>query len=158
MSQTDKDGIIAASPMVPRTSCTLAHRIVLRDLDDQYVVHMQIFEDNGIGYFHQGNYVPKKDNPAEALATAWGHFDRRTRSALNMPEPAEKTLKAVADIAEEIIEALLPDDIHDRADQIRDDYMLESNIETFENLTGKSLWDRDAGEDADDEDEDEEDE
>jgi hypothetical protein len=59
-----------------------------------------------------------------------------------MPEPPAGQLNAVANIAETIINSLLPDDIEDRADLIEDDYQLESDIETFENLTGTSLWDR----------------
>lgn len=158
MSEAHKDdSIISASPLVPKSECTLSHRIVLRDLGDQYVVHMQVFPDEGNPYFHLGNYVPKKDDGA--LARVWEHFERRARLTLNLPPPPD--IQQVAGVAQEIIETLLPDDIHDRADQIRDDYQLESDIDTFEHLTGKTLWDRNAGEGADhvdDEDEDEEDE
>jgi len=54
------------------------------------------------------------------------------------PPPARKLAK-VADIAESIIKALLPDDEDDRRDLIDDDYQLQSDIETFEQLTGKTL-------------------
>ena len=45
----------------------------------------------------------------------------------------------MSDIAESIINALLPDDDEDRRDLIGDDYQLRSDIETFEELTGKLI-------------------
>jgi hypothetical protein len=135
------DGAIAHSP-VRREKGLLPHRIVIRDLGDQFVVHTQVLEDGKKPWYNHGDYVPKKDKPAEALAKAWEHFERRSRNLLAMPEPPAKQLHAVADIAETIINSLLPDDIEDRTDLIEGDYQLESDIETFENLTGKSLWER----------------
>ena len=54
-------GIIATSPTVPADEYTLAHRIVIRDMGDQYVVHMQVF-GRGRGRLVQshGNYFPKR--------------------------------------------------------------------------------------------------
>lgn len=156
--------IIASSPTIPADDTTLAHRIVLRDQGDKFVVHMQIFEGSK-SYFEHGHYFPKRpedgtlaEHDRIALRKAWAKFEERSRRILGMANELHD-YKAAADVAEQIIEALLPDDIEDRADTIRDDYMLESNIETFEELTGKSLWDK-AGEGADDEDgpDDEEDE
>jgi len=45
----------------------------------------------------------------------------------------------VADIAATIINTLLPDDEDERRELIGDDYQLESDIETFEQLTGKVI-------------------
>jgi hypothetical protein len=144
----DKDGIIAMSPTVPSDAQTLAHRIVIRDLGDSFVVHMQIFEGDR-HYFESGNYFPKRssaptvaESDRRALREAYEKFDERSRRILAMPEPPARQLQQVSDIAESIINAILPDDIEDRADLIEDDYQLESDIETFENLTGKSLWER----------------
>ena len=52
------DRIVATSPTIPPDETTLAHRMVIRDLGDKYVVHMQIFEGEK-HYFHRGNYFPK---------------------------------------------------------------------------------------------------
>jgi hypothetical protein len=56
-----------------------------------------------------------------------------------METPPAKRLAEVADIAESIINALLPEDEDDRRDIIADDYQLESVIDTFEELTGKAI-------------------
>ncbi len=65
--------------------------------------------------------------------------EERARRSLNMePTPARK-LAEVADIAETIINTLLPDDEDDRRDLIADDYQLQSDVETFEQLTGKVI-------------------
>jgi hypothetical protein len=45
----------------------------------------------------------------------------------------------VSDIAEAIVDALQPDDEDERRDVIEEDYQLESDIETFEQLTGKVI-------------------
>ena len=45
----------------------------------------------------------------------------------------------MSDIAESIINALLPEDEDDRRDLIGDDYQLQSDIETFEEFTGKVI-------------------
>jgi hypothetical protein len=54
------------------------------------------------------------------------------------PPPARK-LAEVADIAETIINYLLPDDEDDCRDTFENDYQLDSDVETFENLTGKTI-------------------
>ena len=56
-----------------------------------------------------------------------------------MEPPPAKRLAEVADIAETIINTLLPDDEDDCRDLIDDDYQLQSDIETFEQLTGKVI-------------------
>jgi hypothetical protein len=60
-----------------------------------------------------------------------------------MKPPPARRLTAVADIAESIINALLPEAEDDRRELIGDDYQLESDIETFEELTGKVLKPKD---------------
>ena len=86
-------GIIASSPIIPRDKQTLPHRIVIRDLGDEFVVHMQVWENDGRTFFHHGNYF-KKSNAAssvamsdrEALAKAWAAFERRSRRTLGLEE------------------------------------------------------------------------
>ena len=80
-----------------------------------------------------------QESDAEALRKAWARFEERARRSLRMEPPPAKRLAEVADIAETIINALLPDDEHDRRESIDDDYQLESDIATFEELTGKAI-------------------
>jgi hypothetical protein len=56
-----------------------------------------------------------------------------------MEPPPDKRLAEVSDIAESIINSLLPEDEDDRRDIIGDDYQLQSDIETFEEFTGKVI-------------------
>ena len=140
--------VIAASPMI-QGGGELPHRVVIRDLGDQYVVHTQIFDGVQKPYFHQGDYFVKTNDsapvahpPAEALCKAWARFEERARLALQMELPPIKKLVEVASIAESIIETLLPDDEDERRELVADDYQLESDIETFEQLTGKELYTR----------------
>jgi hypothetical protein len=85
---------------------------------------------------------PAAQSDRGALREAWEKFDERSRRILAMPAPPARRLQEVPDIAESIINALLPDGIEERADLIESDYQLESDIDTFENLTSKSLWER----------------
>jgi hypothetical protein len=85
-------GIIAASPIIPKSEHTLPHRVVIRDLGHEYVVHTQIWED-GKTYFHQGHYFAKSTAPASvaqpdnvALGKAWAAFERRSRRTLGLEE------------------------------------------------------------------------
>ena len=144
MTAVDKS-IIAASPMV-QGPAECPHRIVIRDLGDQYVVHTQIHDGVQKPYFHQGDYFVKTDDsapvahpPAEALCKAWARFEERVRRSLQMGAGSAKRLAEVADIAETIINYLLPDDEDDCRDTFENDYQLDSDVETFENLTGKKI-------------------
>jgi hypothetical protein len=94
MKAVQDDGIIAMSPTVPASEHTLAYRIVIRDLGDQYVVHQQVFERNPRDghYFTTGNYfqrrreVESSDTPDwEALRAAYAKFDELSRNILNVP-------------------------------------------------------------------------
>ena len=143
MTAVDKT-IIASSPLF-KGNCEVPHRIVLRDLGNQYVVHMQCFDGVQKPYFHQGDYFPKTNDsapvahpPAEALCKAWARFEERARRSLQMPSHTRK-LKEVADIAETIINTLMGDDEEHRRDEFENDYQLDSDVETFENLTGKKI-------------------
>ena len=137
--------IIAASPMV-QGSRESPHRIVIRDLGDKYVVHMQIFDGVQKPYFDQGDYFVKTYDSApiahppsaEGLCKAWARFEERVRRTLQM-ESLEHKLKEVADIAETIITYLLPDDEDNCRDTFENDYQLDSDVETFESLTGKKI-------------------
>lgn len=90
-----KDDIIATSPTVPASESTLAHRIVIRDLGDKFVVHMQVFE--GVRhYFNTGHYYLKSnaapsvaESDHEALQKAWDRFVERSRNILRF-EPKRK--------------------------------------------------------------------
>jgi hypothetical protein len=82
------------------------------------------------------------ESDAEALRKAWARFEERARRSLRMDPPPAKRLAEVSDIAESIINTLLPDD-DDCRDLIEDDYQLQSDIETFEQLTGKKIQPRD---------------
>ena len=59
-----EDGIIAMSPQITGEPHTLPHRIVLRDLGSEFVVHMQVINENGARSYFHGNYVPKRDQEA----------------------------------------------------------------------------------------------
>lgn len=141
--------VIAHSPLIQGPGM-LPHRIVIRDMGDQYVVHMEIHEPDKKPWYHQGNYIPKRDGEKEALWRAWEVFEKRSRLALGMDPPATDRLKRVADIAESIINSLLPDDNEDRTEQVEDDYQLKSDLDTFEHYTSKSLYEP-LGEGEDDE-------
>jgi hypothetical protein len=144
MTAVDKT-IIAASPMV-QGSCESPHRIVIRDLGDKYVVHMQIFDGVQKPYFDQGDYFTKTNDSApiahppaaEALCKAWARFEERARRSLQM-RSLERQVKEVADLAETIINYLMGDDEEHRRDEFENDYQLDSDVETFESLTGKKI-------------------
>jgi hypothetical protein len=141
----DDPTIVAASPMVHETGM-LPYRIVIRDLGDQHVVHTEVYEPGREPWYHQGDYFPKRgdaqtaeESDAVALSKAWARFEDRAGRSLRMDPPPTKRLAEVSDIAETIINTLLPDDEDDRRDVIADDYQLQSDIETFERLTGNVI-------------------
>jgi hypothetical protein len=126
-------------------SATLVLRI-LRDLGDQHVVHTEVLEPGREPWYHQGDYFRKRDaapiaeeSDAEALQKSWARFEERARRSLRMKPPPTKRLAEVADIAETIINALFPEGEDEQRELIDDDYQLESDIETFEALTGKVI-------------------
>jgi hypothetical protein len=96
-------------------------------------------------WHHQGDYFPKRcaaaivgESDAETLRKAWARFEERARRSLHMEPPPTKRLAEVSEIAESIISTLPPDDEDDRRDPIGDDYQLESDIETLQQLTSNS--------------------
>ena len=141
---TEDPTIVAASPLVHEQGL-LPYRLVIRDLGDKLVVHTQIFESEKKPWYHQSDYFLKRgdanfeESDAVALRAAWARFEERARRSLGMEPPPARRLSEVADIAESIINALLPEDEDDRRDLIDDDYQLQSDIETFEELTGKVI-------------------
>jgi hypothetical protein len=146
--KTEDPRIVAASPMVHEPGL-LPYRIVIRDLGDQHVVHTQVFEPEREPWYHQGDYFPKRgdmptagESDAEALRKAWARFEERARRSLGMEPPPARRLAEVSDIAESIINALLPEDEADRRDVIGEDYQLQSDIETFEQFSGKMIQPR----------------
>jgi hypothetical protein len=137
--------IIASSPIVDEPGL-LPHRIVIRELGGRYVVHTEVLEPGRKPWYHQGDYfrngkdAPSAEEPdSEPLRKAWARFEERVRRSLNMDRPPARRLAEVADIAESVINALLPEDSDDRRDVFEADYQLESDIETFEQLTGKTI-------------------
>jgi hypothetical protein len=141
----DDPRIVAASPLVHEPGL-LRYRIVIRDLGDELVVHTEVLEPGKKPWYHQGDYFKKRgdarttrDSDADALRKAWARFEERARRSLRMEPPPAKRLAEVADIAETIIKTLLPDDEDDCRDMINDDYQLQSDIETFEQLTNKVI-------------------
>ncbi len=143
--RTEKQPTVAASPIV-HESGVLPYRIVMRDLGAQFVVHTEVCEPDKEPWYHQGDYFPKRtgaatagESDATAPRKAWARFEERTRRSLRMDPPPVKRLAQVADVAEAIINTLLPNDEDDCRDLIDEDYQLESDIETFEHFTGKSI-------------------
>jgi hypothetical protein len=142
--------IVAASPVVHEPGM-VPYRLVIRDLGDDYVVHTQVLEAGREPWFHQGDYFRKRDDAqtvhesdAQARRKAWVRFEERARRSLHMDPSPAKRLAEVSDIAETIINSLLPEDEDDRRDFIDDDYQLQSDIETFEQLTGKVIQPEDS--------------
>ena len=88
---------------------------------------------------HRNGAGTAKESDATALGKAWARFEERVRHSLRIDSPPAKRLAEVTDIAETIINTLLPEDEDDRRELIEDDYQLESDIETFEQLTGKVI-------------------
>jgi hypothetical protein len=119
---------------------------ILRDAGGRYVVHTEVLEPGREPWYHQGDYFSKRDDAptavdsdSEALRKAWGRFEERARRSLGMEPSPAKRLTEVSGIAETIINALLPEDEDERGELIGDDYQLDSDIETFEQLTGKNI-------------------
>lgn len=75
--------LVASSPVIPATEYTLAHCVVIREDDKEYVVHMKTIERNRVAY-HTGNYFQKRDNPREALVAAFDKFVERARRTLEI--------------------------------------------------------------------------
>lgn len=85
MSERD-DGeplIIAHSPIATGRGM-LPHRIVIRDMGDQYVVHMEIHEPDKRPWYHQGDYIPKRPDASKALSRAWRRFEERARQTMQL--------------------------------------------------------------------------
>jgi hypothetical protein len=115
----DQPPFIALSPVV-REEGTLPHRIVIREVGDQYVVHTQILEPGAQSWFHNGDYFPKRAGSAAALANAWERFQARSRVALRMrPVKATSDLKDIICVLAGRIESLLSDEEYDDEKCIR---------------------------------------
>jgi hypothetical protein len=141
----ESNEIIATSPVVHEVGLS-PFRIVIRDLGDQHVVHTEVLEPGRKPWYHQGDYFPKRndassaaESDAGALRKAWTRFEQRVRRSLKMDPPPSCRLTEVSDVAASIINALLPDDEDDCREMIAGDYHLQSDIETFEELTGKVI-------------------
>jgi hypothetical protein len=80
-----------------------------------------------------------EDAGAEALRKAWIRFEERTRRSLSTDPPPAERMAEIANIAESIINALLPDDADNRREVIDDDYRRQSDVETFAQLIGKVI-------------------
>jgi hypothetical protein len=82
--------VIAASPWL-KGPCEMANRIVLRDTESDYVVHMQVCpvagdesEGQPVGkpFFTSGNYLHKSNSLA--LQSAWAKFCSRSTRLMNL--------------------------------------------------------------------------
>jgi len=78
--------LIASSPVIPATTYTLAHCVVIRENDKEYVVHMKTWSEDGTIGYHTGNYFQKRDNPREALLAAFEKFVERARRTLEVTD------------------------------------------------------------------------
>jgi hypothetical protein len=76
--------IIASSPIIPRTEYTLAHCVVIRENNTEYVVHMKTWDREGNVGYHTGNYFQKRAYPKIALLAAWDKFTERARRTLTV--------------------------------------------------------------------------
>ena len=107
------------------------------------MVHTQIFDGEQKPYFHQGDYFvkttashpllmpPGSGGPLQSLGTlrGAGHAARFSCSRFSIGS------RKWATSPEAIINQLMGDDEEHRRDEFENDYMLDSNVETFENLT-----------------------
>ena len=109
---------------------------MIRNLGQKFVVHTQIF-DGERSYFHHGDYFPTRGD-ADALKKAWERFEVRARFTLQMIDLSNRFTQVV-NIAEAIINTLMGDDEDHRRDEFENDYELDSDVETFENFTGKKI-------------------
>jgi hypothetical protein len=130
-----KDDIIASSPIVQGDG-QMAHRIVIRNVGQKFVVHTQIF-DGEKSFFHHGDYFPTRGD-ADALKKARERFEVRARVILQMVDLSNRFTQ-VANIAETIINYLMGDDEEHRRDEFENDYQLDSDVETLESLTSKKI-------------------
>jgi hypothetical protein len=75
--------IIASSPWVQGNG-DMPHRIVMRDLSDDWVVHTQVIDvhNNNVS-FMWGSYTPKRCGDA-GFATLWETFEGRCRRHLGI--------------------------------------------------------------------------
>jgi hypothetical protein len=95
-------------------------------------------------WYHQGDYVPQRyeaetaeESDREALRKG-SLRGAGSAIAADGPPPARR-LAGVSDIAETIINSLLPDDEDERRELIDGNYQLKSDIETFEHVTDKVI-------------------
>jgi hypothetical protein len=110
---------VALSPLIQEDG-TFPHRIVIRDMGDQYVVHTQVVEPGRKAWYHNGDYFPKRDGNTAALEKAWERFEARSRSALRMPRAKPTNdLKDMVCVLSGRIESLLSDEDYDDEKCIR---------------------------------------
>lgn len=147
--------LIAHSPSVEYDGGR-QRRIALRADTSKLVVHTETIEAGKPSRYDDGDYFGWGDynnDPKEAQWKAWERFEERTRRLLGMDAPPSKRLKEAGDIAQQIIDELLPDDPESRTEQVEEDYMLKSNLDSFEAFTGHKLYEpREDEDDADDQD------
>jgi hypothetical protein len=96
----------------------------------------QIF-DGEKSCFHRGDYFLTRGD-ADALKKAWERFEVRARVTLQMVDLSNRFTQ-VANIAETIVNYLMGDDKEHRSDEFENDYQLDSDVETFESLTSKTI-------------------
>jgi hypothetical protein len=89
--------VIAHSPMVQGFG-ELPHRIVIRDLGNALVVHMEVNEPDKNPWYTHGDYCTKsnklgspRESEDEAMSRAWPIFEERSRRTLNLPHTTRET-------------------------------------------------------------------
>jgi hypothetical protein len=95
---------------------------------------------------HHGDYFPKRgdastaeESDAATSRRAWARLEEPARRSLGTEAQPVRRLAEVSDIAETIINALLPENEDDRRELIGHDYQRQSDIQAFEQFTGKAI-------------------
>ena len=107
---------------------------------------MQIFDGVQKPYFDQGDYFTKTNDSApiahppaaEALCKAWARFEERARRSFRCAHSSVRSRKWPTSPRRSST-TLMGDDEEHRRDEFENDYQLDSDVETFESLTGKKI-------------------
>jgi len=85
--------VVATGPWVKGPG-ELPHRVVLREVRSEFIVHLQVIDtDLGHAFYTHGNYYPcpLATVPAKPLASAWTTFEDRVRRGLDIgPRPRQQ--------------------------------------------------------------------
>ena len=82
-----REGLIVATGPWIKGNGEMPHRVVLRQIELQLIVHTQVVDvEIGYAFFTSGSYftVQGSMNEAFTLLAAWSCFERRVRRSLNI--------------------------------------------------------------------------